>query len=165
MSKSSSSPSLLPFDLLDTFLNEIWPANTANTVNPVPPVNPRPTVASFINNQALSSQLNKYMNFQIPVDMRVENNQYIVSVELAGVKKADVDVSINEQNKLVVNAKKTVEKSGVQGFNERRTGEISRSLSLPDDCDLNNIETSFEDGVLTLKIAMKAQNVRKIVIN
>jgi HSP20 family protein len=80
-----------------------------------------------------------------------------VAVEMPGVKKDDVQISV-EKNVLTIKGSKAAPenvKNKDYYLNERRYGEYKRSFKLSDDLDAEKISASFENGVLTLSIAKK----------
>jgi len=90
-------------------------------------------------------------------DASAVDDYYEISVELPGVKSKDVDVSVHE-NTLLVRGEKKVEreqKGRTYFFAEREYGAFQRSFRLPPDADGGNIEATFSDGVLNLKVAKR----------
>lgn len=91
-----------------------------------------------------------------------------VFVDLPGMHKEDINVSIN-QNLLVVQGEKK-ECPTMKGHtflrNERSYGKIHRSFRLPANADTSNSTCAYVDGVLQItfpKLA-SATNFKKIVI-
>lgn len=83
---------------------------------------------------------------------------YEINVELPGVKAEDVDVSVQD-NSLVVRGEKRFEreeKGRTYFFSEREFGAFQRTFRLPPDVDSENIDATFKDGVLCLKIAKQS---------
>ena len=87
------------------------------------------------------------------------DNAYCMSVELPGIKPANVKLEAKE-NTLVLFAEKKAEnvedneqrKYHVQ---ERSYGTVERSFTLPEDADVEQISASHKDGVLTICIPRK----------
>ena len=94
---------------------------------------------------------------------------YEIKVELPGVKADEVDVSIHD-NSLTVRGEKKFEREEKGRdffFSEREYGTFQRTFRLPPDASSDNIDASFNDGVLSLKIAKQAPSepaARKINI-
>jgi HSP20 family protein len=80
---------------------------------------------------------------------------YEINVELPGVKAEDVDVSVHEGGLTVRGQKHYArEETGrTYFFSEREFGSFERTFRLPTDADSQNIDASFSDGVLCMKIA------------
>ena len=89
--------------------------------------------------------------------------------ELPGIKKEDLDVSINE-GILTINAESRFEhedkEKGRVIRQERRYGKYVRSMRLGGEVDEDNVAADYSDGVLTLTLP-KADKVKpkKIAVN
>ncbi len=110
-----------------------------------------------------ASQFNKIFN-KIMIDLYLYENQYIFNAELPGVKKSDISVLI-EDNQLVINANKTIDKKYIVSLNERFSGTLSRKVVLPVDCDMESIKSSYEEGILTVKIDRKVKQSRSVIVD
>ncbi|MCB9481192.1 MAG: Hsp20/alpha crystallin family protein [Desulfobacteraceae bacterium] len=78
----------------------------------------------------------------------------IVEIELAGVKKEDVNVEVND-NVLSIKGERKIEKeenSDNYYRRERFTGKFHRAFTIPMDVDVEKISAKFKDGVLVLEI-------------
>ncbi|KAL6298686.1 HSP20-like chaperone [Sparassis latifolia] len=79
-------------------------------------------------------------------------NTVTVTFELPGLKKEDVDISV-QNNMLTVSGESRLSSEREEGgysVRERRYGKFSRSLSLPRGIQTQNIKASMQDGVLTV---------------
>ncbi|GBE77668.1 Heat shock protein [Sparassis crispa] len=79
-------------------------------------------------------------------------NTVTVTFELPGLKKEDVDISV-QNNMLTVSGEPRLSSEREEGgysVCERRYGKFSRSLSLPRGIQTQNIKASMQDGVLTV---------------
>jgi HSP20 family protein len=88
------------------------------------------------------------------VDIREENDRYILEANLPGLTEKDVEVRV-EDNYLTLSSRKTNEKTeGGIKYLMRERGEsfFERSFILPKDSDRDKIEAHFKNGVLTLSI-------------
>ena len=87
-----------------------------------------------------------------PIHDVIENEkEYIVEAMLAGVKKEDVVVDVNER-RLSIEAVRNEVKDLKYNRKESFTGTYKRSFILPDNADADNITANMEDGVLTVNI-------------
>lgn len=89
------------------------------------------------------------------VDIQEKEEKYLMNIELAGVKKEDVKVTILDDGSLSIKGvkSKTVVESGSNYLrNERLFGEFERQFILPENADMNSIQASFSNGVLELMI-------------
>lgn len=83
-----------------------------------------------------------------------DENTVDIEVDLPGVKKEDIRVSV-EGHYLTVSAVRKMKKEVKEKdyyLLESSFGEISRSYILPDDIDADKIDAKYEDGRLYLKL-------------
>ncbi|MDH4181872.1 MAG: Hsp20/alpha crystallin family protein [Betaproteobacteria bacterium] len=89
------------------------------------------------------------------MDVAETASGYVVKAELPGVAKEDVNVSV-DGNTVSITAEVKREKEEKEGEkvlrSERYFGSVSRSMTMPDDIDLNRADAKFENGVLTLTL-------------
>ena len=98
------------------------------------------------------------------VDVTERNGAYVVAAELPGVKKEDIQVTIDgAQVTLAAEVKREKEASADERVlhTERVYGKVSRSFTLPQEVDESKAEAKFRDGVLELKLPKKAAAARK----
>lgn len=91
------------------------------------------------------------------VDISEDEKHLYVSVEIPGVSKEDVKVTINDDNILVIKGEKKREfKTEDKERNfirvERSYGSFQRSFMLPDNVQRDNVAAKFENGVLTITL-------------
>jgi HSP20 family protein len=89
------------------------------------------------------------------LDITESENEYVVTVELPGVKKEDLSVELNEGVLSIHGEKKSEreEKKERTHWVERSYGSFSRAFTLPPNVAGDRIDASFQDGVLTLRLA------------
>lgn len=83
-----------------------------------------------------------------------DNKQFAIEVDLPGVKKEDVDISV-DGNKLNVSAVRNLKKEVKQDeyyMQESFYGKIARTFILPDDLDKDNIDAELTDGRLYVSL-------------
>ena len=101
---------------------------------------------------------------RMKVDVAEKNGAYVVSAELPGVKKEDIQITIDgAQVTLAAEVKREKEVSQDERVlhTERTYGKVSRSFSLPQEIDEAKAEAKFRDGVLELTLPKKAAAQRK----
>ncbi len=101
---------------------------------------------------------------RMKVDVAEKNGAYLVSAELPGVKKEDIQITIDgAQVTLAAEVKREKEVSQDERVlhTERTYGSVSRSFSLPQEIDEAKAEAKFRDGVLELALPKKAAAQRK----
>lgn len=105
------------------------------------------------------------------VDLKENENEYLVEADLPGVKKDDIDIDYN-LNYLTISAKKessSEENDKNNGYirRERHYGEFKRSFYI-DNVNEDNIHAEFQDGVLKLVLPKEThskKNKKKIEIH
>ncbi|ACA54844.1 heat shock protein Hsp18 [Clostridium botulinum] len=106
---------------------------------------------NFFNDEFFSLMNNLQDNFK--VDLRETDENYLVETNLPGVKKEDIEVEFIN-NYLTITAKRDSSiENKEENFvrQERHYGEFNRSFYI-DNVDGNNIDASFEDGVLKITL-------------
>ena len=103
---------------------------------------------------------------RMKVDVAEKNGAYIVTAELPGVKKDDIQVTIDgAQVTLAAEVKREKEVSQDERVlhTERTFGKATRSFTLPQELDEAKVEAKYRDGVLELTLPKKAAAARKQV--
>ena len=88
------------------------------------------------------------------VDVYEDNDKYVVKAELPGMKKEDIDVSL-DGNTLTISGERKQEEEKKEGENyrsERFFGRFQRSITLPTAVQANKIEATYKDGVLNVTL-------------
>lgn len=88
------------------------------------------------------------------VDIAEQNDAYVVKVELPGVSKDDVKVTL-ENNVLTIRGEKKLEKEiKKEDYHriERCYGSFNRSFTLPSTVKSEKIDATYKDGVLTITL-------------
>jgi len=93
------------------------------------------------------------------IDIHEEKDRIVVTADLPGLKKEDIEVSVQENNLLIKGEKKQEAADTKQGFlrRERFFGSFFRSIALPGTVDANSIQASYKDGVLSLSLPKKEE--------
>jgi HSP20 family protein len=101
---------------------------------------------------------------RVKVDVAEKNGAYKVTAELPGVKKEDIQVSI-DGSQIALSAEVKQEKEASQDervlHTERVFGKVTRSFTLPQEVDETKAEAKFRDGVLELTLPKKQAAQRK----
>jgi len=88
------------------------------------------------------------------LDAFEDKDKYVVSVELPGLKKEDINVTVHD-GILTVSGERKSEKNVKEGTvhrTERYFGRFSRSVSLPSAVTSDKVAAAYKDGVLTVEI-------------
>ena len=105
------------------------------------------------------------------IDISDNDKEYIIEADLPGVKETDLDVSISKNGILSIKGKReTKEQEKHRNYYriERSFGSFERNLSLPQDCNLDKLSATFNNGILTVKTPKKeldTEEVKKIEID
>jgi HSP20 family protein len=89
-------------------------------------------------------------------------------VELPGVKKEDVKLTINDENVLVIKGekKKDESKDKVYVRSERSYGAFERSFRLSDNINKDSINAKYDNGILNISFQKKEpQKPKEVNIN
>jgi HSP20 family protein len=98
------------------------------------------------------------------VDIIDHENEIEVQAALPGVKKEDLDVTVNNQAITIRTSTKEEKKEEGKYFRREITrGEYQRTLSLPNYVDSDNAKASFKDGILKVTIPKVDKGKRKSV--
>ncbi len=88
------------------------------------------------------------------VDVEERDDEYQVKVELPGVSKDDVKITVQD-NILTIHGEKKREKE-TKGSNyhrvERSYGSFQRSFTLPTSVRHDKVEASYKEGILTIAL-------------
>jgi HSP20 family protein len=94
----------------------------------------------------------------IKVDVSEKDNAYVVHAEIPGVKKDDIQVSI-EGNQVTIGAEVKRESEKEDGgrllHTERYYGSAYRSFTLPSELDESASTAKYENGILELTLTKK----------
>jgi HSP20 family protein len=101
---------------------------------------------------------------RMKVDVTERNGAYTVTAELPGVRKEDIQVSIDGAE-VTLSAEVKREREAAQDervlHTERVLGKLSRSFTLPQEVDEAKAEAKFREGVLELTLPKKQAAARK----
>jgi len=101
--------------------------------------------------------------FAPAVDIAEKENEYVVKVELPGVEKEDVKISV-ESNILTIKGEKKQEKEEKnKNFHrvERSYGSFQRSFTLPSTVKNDKIDALFNSGILTITMPKSEESKPK----
>jgi len=88
------------------------------------------------------------------MDVYRDDDRYVVHFDLPGLDPASIDVQVDHNMLTVAALRPRPADQGQEVIVERPYGEFRRQLSLGDGLDLDHLEASYRDGVLTLTIPL-----------
>jgi HSP20 family protein len=88
------------------------------------------------------------------LDLYDDKDAFVVSVELPGMKKEEIDISLHD-GVLTVSGERKHERENKEGQtfrSERYFGKFQRSVSLPASVDASSVKASYKDGILSISL-------------
>jgi HSP20 family protein len=98
-------------------------------------------------------------NFAPPVDIYEDEHNITLKIDVPGIDEKDIDVRI-EGNTLTVHGERNIEKEEKEeNFRrvERQYGAFTRSFTLPSSVDPGQVNANYDNGVLKIALAKKAE--------
>src|SRR6266853_2565147 len=97
--------------------------------------------------------------FVPPVDTYEDEHNIVLKLEVPGIDEKDIHVHI-DNNILTVHGERQIEKEEKEENYrrvERRYGSFTRSFTLPSSVDAGQVSADYDQGVLKIKLAKKAE--------
>lgn len=114
----------------------------------------------FENPSGTLARYSEFLNVWSPaVDLYEDNDHLTVQVELPGMKKEDIDVSLHNGALNISGERKAGERAGEVTRTERYFGRFQRSIDLPKKVDGAKVQASYQDGILTIRLP-KAEDAK-----
>ena len=98
-------------------------------------------------------------SFVPAVDIYEDAQHVALKLEVPGVKQEDLDIRVENQTLTVRGERKFEAEEKEENFHriERRFGSFVRSFTLPQTVDPETVKAAYENGVLNVTIAKKAE--------
>lgn len=92
-------------------------------------------------------------------------NMYKIEMEVPGIKRDDISIDLQDDNKIKVNVTKSEgKKDGLEKVHsEIEFGKYSRIIDLPD-VDYEKVEAELNDGILSITLPAKEKTKQQIKI-
>jgi HSP20 family protein len=86
------------------------------------------------------------------LDIKEDKDKYVISVEVPGVKKKDLGISVKKEKLIVQGEKREEKKKEEESYLrvERSYGKFMRSINLPMEVDQSKITAKCNNGVLKI---------------
>jgi len=93
------------------------------------------------------------------MDLVESDDHFVLRVDLPGLSEDDVKIEVENDTLVVSGERKETHEQKREGFYrlERSMGAFSRSLSLPEGIDADQVSASFDRGVLEVRIPKPEQ--------
>jgi HSP20 family protein len=98
-------------------------------------------------------------SFAPPVDTYEDEHNFVLKLEVPGIDEKDIDVHV-DNNTLTVHGERNIEKEEKEENYrriERQYGSFTRSFTLPSSVDQGQVSAHYDNGVLKIKLAKKAE--------
>ena len=125
----------------------------------------------------LTQQLQHYMDnwrdfpsmfgegFAPLADVEETDDAFVVEIELAGVKKTDVDIELSARRLVVSGERKERERVGILRKRTRTVGHFRYEVVLPAELDEDGVTAELDEGVLTVRVPKAAsERPRRITV-
>ena len=102
------------------------------------------------------------------VDIREEDNQYLLTADIPGVNRKDIEITLEEGVLTVKGERNTETDVSEAGYRrrERTHGTFMRQFTLPDTVNATSISATAKDGVLEITIPKQRKpEARKITVS
>ncbi|MFB6068816.1 MAG: Hsp20/alpha crystallin family protein [Halobacterium sp.] len=105
--------------------------------------------------------VDEFRSFEAPfggrlkVDVEDLPDEYVVTADLPGFEKADIEVELADETLRIAADRETAAESEEAGHyvrRERSRESMSRSVSLPEPVDEDGVSARFKNGVLTVTL-------------
>ena len=106
----------------------------------------------FLTGPAKQSQL--FTGWTPALDLYQNNDNVVAVVELPGMRKEDIEISLHDGTLTIGGERKS--EAGTNGDEATRTerfsGKFRRSVTLPVRVDVNHVNATYKDGILTVTL-------------
>jgi HSP20 family protein len=85
-------------------------------------------------------------------DVEETDDAYLIEVELPGVDKKDIDISVTGRRLTISGERKEKERVGILRRRTRSVGQFEYDIQLPGDIDEDGVNASLADGVLSVRV-------------
>jgi len=132
------------------------------------PASPFRLFEDFFNDWAVRSIEDRRDESWAPsVDIMEKDGTLMLMASLPGITEKDIELKVEGQVLTIKGERKSPEASGfTYHLRESRSGTFSRSFTLPDSANLENIRADFKNGILTIAVSQKPESrPRTIKVN
>ena len=111
----------------------------------------------FWSSSARAGQL--FTGWSPALDLYQSNDNLIAVVELPGMCKEDIEISLHDGTLTISGERKRESNDDKAERSERYIGTFRRSIALPTRVDANKVNATYRDGILTVRLP-KAEEVK-----
>ncbi|EFK57881.1 Hsp20/alpha crystallin family protein [Sphingobacterium spiritivorum] len=121
-----------------------------------------PFVNSVFDNLFNDSFITDRLVTRVPaVNIAEAEDSFQIELAAPGLQKSDFKINV-DKNMMTISAEKTSETETEQKLFSKREfnySSFTRSFTLPDTVDYSNIEASYENGILVVKVGKKEEAI------
>lgn len=98
-------------------------------------------------------------NFLPPVDISEDDHNITLQAEIPGVKQEDLNITLENNMLTITGERKFKEEEKKENYHriERRYGKFTRSFTLPGSVDPQNVNATFENGILNISLPKREE--------
>jgi HSP20 family protein len=117
---------------------------------------------SYGNNQSGQGQGDEFLStssFVPPVDVYEDEHNVFIRAEVPGIDPNDLDIKVENNVLTIRGERKWNKEEKEENFHrvERRYGSFTRSFTLPNTVNTDDVNASYNNGVLELKLGKRAE--------
>lgn len=91
-------------------------------------------------------------------DIEETDDEFVVELDLPGVKRDDVDVEVRQNQLRVTGEIKERERTGLLRRQSRPVGQFDYLVAVPGEIDPDKVDATLTDGVLTVRLGKAARS-------
>ncbi len=98
-------------------------------------------------------------SFAPRLDVKENDDEYVITVELPGLEEKDFDISLEEDVLTIKGEKKSRHEEDREGYHHVETvsGHFERRLRVPEGIDTDSVKASFNNGVVSIALPKTEQ--------
>jgi len=101
----------------------------------------------------LTRQAQLFSGWTPALDLYQDNDNVIATVELPGMRKEDIEISLQDGMLTISGERKSETAEGDKAERtERYVGKFRRSISLPTQVDASKVTATYRDGILSVTL-------------
>jgi HSP20 family protein len=101
----------------------------------------------------LGRQTQLFSGWTPALDLYQNSDNVIAMVELPGMRKEDIEISLHDGMLTIAGERKTETPNGEKAErSERYVGKFHRSITLPKRVDANTVSATYKDGILKVTL-------------
>lgn len=122
------------------------------------------TSSDIMSSSAPDWRSNSNLNLLPRIDVSETDKEISIEVELPGVERKDVDITVVDQLLTIKGSKNTEQETKEKNYHliERSRGSFERTIPLGFEVDSNQVDAKFHNGVLSLTVTKPPELESKV---